>query len=444
MEQNLTTGSPAKVLWKFSMPLLGSIIFQQLYNIADSFVAGKFLGNSALSAVGNAYEVTLLYLAFAFGCNVGCSVILGQYYGAGQNRNVKTAVYTTFFFTAGLCAALMVLGFLFSPALLDLIRIDKAIRGDAVTYLMIYTAGLPFLFFYNIANGIFSALGDSRTPFLFLAASSTSNIFLDIFCVTVLEMGVDGLAWATFSCQGVSSILAVAVVLRRIAALPCKEKPRHFSLPILKKILIVAVPSTLQQSFVSVGNIFIQSAVNSFGLAVTGGYSAAIKINNFAITSIGTLGTAMSNYTAQNMGAGRMDRVKEGHRSGILLGIGVGLIFTAVCLLFRSPLIGLFMNGDDPKAKEVGMLFLLIVSPFYAMISTKLISDGVLRGAAAMGSFMTATFTDLIIRVALSFLFSAQWGSIGIWLSWPVGWACGTLLSTVFYCKGTWKKQLRI
>ena len=173
--KDLTTGDPKKVLMMFSFPLMGSIMFQQLYNIADSLVAGKFIGENALAAVGNAYEVTLIFLAFAFGCNIGSSVVLAQLFGAKRYRDLKTAVYTTFIASGILCGILMIVGFVFSPALLRLINTPDDIFADTMTYLYIYTAGLVFLFFYNISTGIFSALGDSKTPFYFLAASSTAK-----------------------------------------------------------------------------------------------------------------------------------------------------------------------------------------------------------------------------------------------------------------------------
>ena len=186
--RDLTVGKPETVLWRFCLPLFGSIIFQQLYNIADSLVAGRFIGENALAAVGNSYEVTLIFIAFAFGCNIGCSVVVSQYYGAKEDRSVITAVYTAMVSSAVVCAVLMGLGMLFSAPLLELIHTPDEVFADSKLYLDIYIWGLPFVFFYNIATGIFSAMGDSRTPFLFLAVSSTANIAVDILFVTAFDM----------------------------------------------------------------------------------------------------------------------------------------------------------------------------------------------------------------------------------------------------------------
>ena len=198
MNKDLTVGEPSHVLWQFCLPMFGSILFQQLYNIADSLVAGKLIGEHALAAVGNSYEVTLIFIAFSFGCNIGSSVVVSRYFGAKQYHEMKTAISTALIGTGVLCTALMVFGFAGCGALLEAIHTPAELLADSALYLDIYMLGLPFLFFYNIATGIFSALGDSRTPFWFLAVSSTSNIAVDALFVAVFQMGVAGVAWATF------------------------------------------------------------------------------------------------------------------------------------------------------------------------------------------------------------------------------------------------------
>ena len=216
MNKDLTVGKPETVLWKFCLPLFGSILFQQLYNIADSWVAGKFIGQNALAAVGNSYEITLIFIAFAFGCNIGCSVVVSQLFGAKEYTGVKTAVYTAMLSSAGVCACLMLMGLSCCDRLLALIHTPETVFADSKLYLDIYLWGLPFVFFYNVSTGIFSALGDSKTPFAFLAVSSLSNIGMDILFVNVFGMGVAGVAWATFLCQGISGGLGVTGVLRRL------------------------------------------------------------------------------------------------------------------------------------------------------------------------------------------------------------------------------------
>lgn len=435
MNKDLTVGKPARVLWRFCLPLFGSVLFQQLYNIADSWVAGRFIGENALAAVGNSYEITLIFIAFAFGCNMGCSVVVSQLFGAKDYRRVRTAVSTAMLLTGGTCLALMIAGLFCGGMLLNLLRTPAELLADSALYLRIYALGLPFMFFYNVATGTFSALGDSRTPFLFLALSSTANIALDILFVAGFGMGVDGVAWATFLCQGVSCALAVAAVLRRMRTLPeSAAKAPLFSKDLLKRILIIAVPSTLQQSFISAGNLIIQGAINGFGAGVMAGYSAAVKMNNLVITSFTTLANGISNYTAQNIGAGKRQRVREGMKAGLKM---VWLLCVPFFLLYffsGEVFVRFFMDDPTDMAMRTGVIFLRILSPFYFVVAAKLTADGVLRGAGMMRPFMIATFTDLLLRVALALLLSrTSLRSAGIWCAWPIGWTIATGLSLLFY-----------
>lgn len=443
MNKDLTVGKSSTVLWKFCLPLFGSIIFQQLYNIADSFVAGKFVSENALAAVGNSYEITLIFIAFAFGCNIGCSVVVSELFGAGKHGELKTAVYTTLIAGGVLCVLLMAVGAIFCNDLLRLINTPEEVLADSALYLKIYILGLPFVFYYNIATGIFSALGDSKTPFIFLACSSVSNIGVDILFVTAFKMGVAGVAWATFLCQSISCILAMIVVFRRLAGIKVVDdvKPKAFSWELCGKIAIIAVPSILQQSFISIGNIIIQSIINSFGAAVMAGYSASIKLNNLVITSFTTLGNGISNFTAQNLGAGKLERVKEGFNAGLKLVWLLCIPLVAAYLFAGKYLVYIFLDSPDGPAMTVGVEILRILSPFYFIVSAKLTADGILRGAGMMKKFMAATFTDLILRVVLAKVLSGLFGTVGIWLAWPIGWTVSMIMSIAFYRSGAWNKK---
>lgn len=440
MNQDLTAGKPETVLRRFCLPLFGSILFQQLYNIADSLVAGKFIGETALASVGNSYELTLIFIAFAFGCNIGCSVTVSKFFGAKEFGKLKTAVSTTCISGAVLCGLLMGAGTLGCSALLRLIHTPAEAFTGSKLYLDIYILGLPFVFFYNIATGIFSALGDSRTPFLFLAASSTANIGADILFVTAFRMGIAGVAWATFLCQGISCVLAAAVVYLRLKGMESAERPRLFSLSILRQIAVIAIPSIMQQSFISVGNLMIQGVINTFGTGVMAGYSAAVKLNNLVITSFTTLGNGISNYTAQNLGARKLPRIQSGFRAGVKL---VWLLSLPLFLLYffgGRYVLYLFLDHPTGLALRTGVTFLRILSPFYFVISVKLVADGVLRGSGLMAKFMIATFTDLILRVVLAILLSGTaLGVTGIWCAWPSGWLTATVLSLSFYRTGPWR-----
>ena len=442
--KDLTIGHPGRVLVSYTLPLFGSIIFQQLYNIADSFVAGHYIGTNALSAVSNSYEITLIYIALAFGCNIGASVITARYFGQKDYRSVRTCISTSILFSAAIGMLFTAAGILLSGTMLSWINTPQELMRDSQDYLIIYLWGYLFLILYQVSTGIFSSLGDSRTPFWFLAVSSVTNIFVDIFFVRDLGLGVKGVAYATFICQSISGLLALAVLMRRVRSLKTGENCRLFSWQILGQILRIAVPSAVQQGCISVGNILIQSVINSMGTAVMGGYGAAVKLNNLCITSLTATGNGISNYTSQNYGAGKHERIRQGARYGTMMGVGISVMFAVVFLIFSPQLLGFFITDGNAQAADVGVNFLRIVSTFYAVIACKLMIDGILRGLGRMNDFMISTMTDLLIRVVLAFCFAPVWHSTGVWAAWPIGWFIGTGMSFGFYFRWQRRKSSKL
>ncbi len=440
MNKDLTVGNVRSVVWLYSLPLLGSVIFQQLYNVADSLVAGNFIGSNALAAVGNASEITLIYTAFAMGCNIGCSIVVSQLFGAKRYKDLKTAITTAFIAFGILCLGLMLFGFVFTKPLLHGMHTPDEIFADSYLYLKIYTLGMPFVFFYNIATGIFSAMGDSKTPLYYLMFSSVSNIIVNVLLVKEVGMGVEGLALATLLCQGISCILSMGTLLRRLKTIPTEGKAPLFSKNLLVKTIRIAVPSILQQSFISVGNIMIQGVVNGFGANVMAGFTAAIKLNTIATSCFMAVANGLSTFTAQNIGAKKLERVRKGHKDGLILGELISAILILLFVGMGSTMVGLFMSENDPQALEAGVQFLRIVAPFYLAVSVKIITDGVLRGSGAVHLFMISTFADLFIRIVLAMILPKHFGVIGIWSSWPIGWFIGMLLAVGMYLKGSWKK----
>lgn len=437
MNQDLTVGNPQRMLLRFTLPMFVSVIFQQLYNIADSVIAGKFAGEEALAAVGASYPVTMIFMAVAVGSNIGCSVVIARLFGAREYGEVKTAVSTTILTSVVLSAILTAAGLWGSRGLMSMLRTPDNIFADGDLYLRIYIAGFPALFLYNVCTGIFTSLGDSKTPLYFLIGSSLGNILLDYVFVAWFSWGVAGVAWATFAAQGVSCVLACMALARRMKAFRTQQPAVWFSGRMLEKIARVAVPSILQQSFISIGNIFIQSLVNSFGSSVIAGYSAAIKLNTFTITGFTTLGNGVSNFTSQNLGAGKEERVRSGFWAGVKMAMLVAAPFFGLYFFVGKTMLSMFLDSSSVKALDTGAAMLQIITPFYFVVALKLIADGVLRGAERMKEFMVATFTDLILRVALSFVLAGplQLGSVGIWISWPIGWTIATGLSLWYYKK---------
>jgi len=441
MIKDMTQGKIAGTLWRFSLPLLVSMMFQQLYQIADSAIAGRYCGENALAAVGNSNEVTLIFMAFAIGCNMGSSVVISQLFGAKRYREVKTAVGTTFLASLTLAVVLTVAGLFVSPQLLRLMQTPDQIFSDTMVYLNIYIYGIFFLFLYNISTGVFSALGDSRTPLYFLIGSSVVNIVLDVLFVSTFQMGVAGVAWATFLAQGGSGILSFLTLLRRLRSIPSEGKTRWFSLPLLWQVTRVSVPGILQQSFVSVGNLFTQTLINGYGPGVIAGYSSAIKLNNFASLSLVAFASGYSTFAAQNIGAGRFDRVRRGYRIGIGMAAVMAVPFIAAFQLFAEPLLRIFLQNPSTDALSAGSLFLRMVPPGFLILIIKLMSDNVLKGAGEMRCFMVTTCLDLVLRVSLAYLLSGPFGLYGIWASWPAGWLIGAVVAVLFYRSGIWERS---
>ena len=445
MVTDLTKGKPSSLIWRFTLPMLISIIFQQMYNICDSVIAGNFIGTTpaegelALAAVGASYPVTMLFIQIANGINAGCAVVISQLFGAKEYVRMKTAVSTSIITTLAIAAILTVAGLFLSAPIMTALNTKEDIFDDSVVYLSIYIGGLVFLFLYNVCTGIFTALGDSKTPLIFLIASSVGNIILDLIMVIVFKMGVAGVAWATFIAQGVSAVLAAAALYFRIKGITAAHRSPLFSPHMLKTISRIAIPTICQQSFVSVGNLMIQGLVNDMGSAVIAGYSSAIKLNTFAVNAMACISNGISSYSAQNIGAGKQERIPAGFRAGI--------VFTAICLvpflicyiIFPNAMIGIFSKELSAEALKTGASFLRAAAPFYAILGLKLLSDGVLKGAGAMRSFMSSTFSDLVLRVLLSYLLVPKIGFDGFLWAWPIGWTLSAMLAFYFYFRGNWK-----
>ncbi len=432
--KDMTVGNPLKILVHFSLPMLLSMAFQQLYSIADSMIIGQCLGDEAFAAVSVSYPVTVLFVAFASGASIGASVVTSQLFGEKRNQAVRTCAYTSLIALTAAGALLSLLGAVLCGPLLRLMNTDATVFADASIYLQIYMAGVLFLLVYNTANAVFTALGDSVTPLILLIVSSVLNVMLDLWFVG--SFGVAGAAWATFAAQGIASLAALALVLYRLRRLPDSDGYRLMDTRLLRRIVTIAVPSVCQQSFVSVGQLFVQGSINSFPVAVQSGYGGAFKINIFTISCINTMGNALSSFTAQNTGAQAYKRIKSGRKTAMAITCVFSVVIGVLVMLFSDALMSMFT--DDPQIKAIGKQFLWTVSPFYAIISVKIVNDGVYRGTGAMKVFMLCTFFDLGLRVIASYVLPLWVGAQGIWWAFPLGWVACTVLSAVLYRFGNW------
>lgn len=437
---NLTEGNIWKLLLLYSLPLFGSALVQQLYSLVDLLVVGNFAKEGALAvdAIGNATVVINVLLAFALGANGGCSVIVAKYFGAGDNKKVRETVYTSFISFAVLCAAIMVFGFAFGNMSLVALSVHGAYFDDCLTYLYIYIGSLPFVFLYNLGCGICTALGDSKTPFLFLVFSSVLNVGLDLLFVCVWHMDVAGAAWATFISQAISCILTFIVLLRKLRFVKSEEKPKLFDKGILKDLTITSIPIILQQSFVSVGNFFINRCINGLdanGDATTG-FTTAFKLVCMANMSVISMSNGHANFCAQNKAVGEYGRIKKSFYVMLIYSLIVSLIFLSVFVSCPQFLTNVFIQKDKltPEAMNCSVEFLTIVSCFLPVVCGKIIADGAVRGCGGNLGFTVSTLIDLIIRVVLVYVLTAVgWGFSGVCWAWAIGWSISLFIALLFW-----------
>lgn len=441
-KENLITQPPARSLFFFALPMIIGNLFQQFYNMADSIIVGNLVGEDALAAVGASYSFTTVFIMIAIGGGIGASVLTSQYLGAGHYREMKSSVYTFLIAFAVFSTLLAVLGFAVNPTVLRLLKTPDNILSDAVSYLQIYFVGLPFMFMYNILSANFNALGRSRIPLFLLIFSSILNIVLDLWMVGSLKMGVAGAAVATVIAQGIAAVISLVILMRLLSTYAVEGKVQRFRSDMFVTGVKVAIPSIVQQSIVSIGMLLTQSAVNQFGSSALAGYSAGTRLESLCIVPMIATGNAMSTFTAQNLGAGRPERVRQGYRAAYGIIIGFGVLLIAVSQLFYAPILSAFVEqGESAVAFETGTAYFRFIGFFFSFLGFKAITDGILRGAGDIQVYMLANLINLAIRVAVAQLCSPIWGIELIWYAVPMGWAANYLISYLWYRTGNWKRR---
>jgi len=438
---NMVTDSPGKALLLFALPLILGNLFQQFYNIIDSVVVGRFVGEEALASVGASYSITNVFIAIAVGGGIGSSVVVSQFLGAKQTGNMKTAISTTLINFLSIGVILGGLGLLFNHRILSFMNTPENVFYDASVYLGIYFIGLPFLFMYNVQASVFQALGDSKTPLYLLVFSSLLNVVLDLLFVTQFYMGVAGVAIATLIAQGLSAVLSFLVLIKRLKGYETTEPFRLYDWNMMLHMMRVAIPSTLQQSIVHIGMLLVQSVVNGFGSAVMAGFAAGTRIESICIVPMLALGNAMSTYTAQNIGAGKTDRVKTGYRYCYLMAGAFAVIICVVMETWGDLFIRSFLNeGSAETAFRTGMDYVRFISFFYICIGCKATTDGLLRGAGDVVVFTVANLVNLAIRVSVAAVLAPVIGVQAVWFAVPMGWTANYIISFFRYLTGKWEK----
>lgn len=450
--KDLTTGNPFKTLLLFSLPMLISVTLQQFYNICDSLIGGNLISDKgdSLSAINATYPITMIFLAIATGLGIGINIVIARYVGAKENKYVKEGIYTALIFGILLALALILVTFFFTDLMLKAINVSDTYLNKASIYLKWYILGLVFLIIYNAVTNIFQALGKSNIPLYFLIFSTGLNILLDILFVNLINdvnLKIRGIAIATFISQGLASILSLTVLLIYIKKTNKEHVDVLFNKNILLKILPIAIPSIIQASIISFGQILIQSKVNGLDINYPGavaGYGSSYKICYVIVNIYTMMSNAISTYTSQNAGAQKYDRITKGFKSGLLLCIILTIITTTIFLIMPDQLLSIFASKGDNKEYFLvtGRKFIYYVAPFYILLCIKIPCDGILKGSKDMRSFMIATFADLVVRVGLTYILEPFMGMDGIFISWPIGWAVGMILSVSFYYMGRWKKLI--
>lgn len=435
---------PGKTLFLFAIPIILGNLFQQFYNMADSIIVGRYVGEDALAAVGASYSLTTVFIMIAIGGGIGSSVITSQYFGAKEYGKMKTSIYTALINFLVLSIILAVLGLILNRGILIALKTPNNILPEAIVYLEIYFLGLPFLFMYNILSSVFNSLGKSVIPLALLVFSSVLNIGLDLYFVRVLNMNVAGVAIATVIAQGISAIISFSVLIYMLKRYKTNEKENvpYYDVEMLIRGTKIAIPSIIQQSIVSIGMLLVQSVVNGFGSSVLAGYSAGMRVESICIVPMIATGNAVSTFTAQNLGANQSKRVKEGYRAGIFMVAIFAVIICVTLQVFHRDIIQLFIKGNGVQtAYDTGSAYLNFVSWFFVLIGCKATTDGVLRGAGDVGIYMVANLVNLLIRVLVANLLAPVVGVQAVWWAVPMGWAVNLLISFIWYKTGRWSHK---
>ena len=437
----MLTGSPIRSILLFALPIFFGSVFQQLYSMVDSIVVGRFVGASALAAVGSSASVcNFLVMAF-MGFATGASVVVSQQYGAGKRKEIRSTLSTTLIFLVVLSLALSFATMPLIPSICRLTNVPEDIMADAMTYMRIYWMGLLFLILYNFFAAVLRALGDSVTPLIFLVISSLLNIAGDLYFVIVLHMGVAGVAWATVIAQGISVLLCILYVTRKVEFFRFGEGEFVFDRRIFAFILRMGIPAALQNSIANVGFILVQSLVNSFSTLNIAAYTAANKMEGFSMLPLMGVSQAFAIYVGQNMGAGDVARVKKGLRETVLLDTGLSLLTSAVIYAIGPLLISLFVDASETEVIARGAAYLRAFCPFLFFHAMMNLFSSLLRGAGDSVMAMIASFFDLGVRMFMAY-FLSLWVGIGFMgCAWaiPIGWFCSTVFAFLRYRTGKWQ-----
>jgi putative MATE family efflux protein len=438
--KDLTTGNEGKLILEFAAPMLLGTVFQQLFSVVDSIVVGNFLGKEALAAVGASFPVIFVMVSLIIGLVMGTTVVISQYFGAGDLAKVKRAIDTMYIYSTVAAIILTIIGLIIAEPLLRLLGLPENIMPQALEYLRIYLSGMLIFFGYNGTSAILRGLGDSKTPLYFLIIATVANIILVLLFVGVFHWGIAGAAYATLAANGIAFGLAIYWLNSRHEIIRIAFKGLHFDREIFRQSIRIGLPTGIQQTLVALGALALLGIVNQFGTDIIAGYSVAGRLDMMALIPAMSFSQALSTFVGQNIGANKTERIRKGLIATIKMA-GIVTICTSLIIIFSGHfLMSLFTK--DQAVIRAGDQYLTIVSAFYFLFTLMFIYQGLLRGA---GDTMIPMFFSLlslwIIRIPIAWFLSERIGSVGIWWSIPAGWFVGVVLSYFYYLTGNWKNK---
>ena len=439
---DLTVGSPIKTIFLFAIPIMLGNVFQQLYNMVDSIVVGKFVGPEALGAVGGTFSAIFVFISVAGGVSIGCSVVTAQYLGAKRHSDVRTSITTGLIMNLVVSTVLGGVGIFVIDILLTAMNTPAETFAMSHDYLFYWFLGMPFMFMYNFISGIFRALGDSKTPLFYLIISTFINIVLDLVFVIAFRWGVSGVAIATFTAQGISMVLSFFKLLKVLNEMPHTGGEKLFDTGMLATTLRIALPSTMQQLTVSLSSMVFQAQVNSFGATVVSGYIAAIKIEDFAFIPLMNLGNSMSTFTAQNIGAGKIDRVKRGFRDLCFMCLALGGALGVFLYTVGPHCLAWFVDaGAGAEVISVGTYYLRQLAMIIWIWGLLFGVEGLLQGAGDMRFIIFCTGISMVFKTIAALTLIPNIGFSVVWLCSFIGGGSEIVIGFIRYWSGKWKDK---
>ena len=431
--KELTSGSPIKLITFFMLPIFLGNIFQQLYNLVDALIVGRIIGINALAAVGATSPIIFMIISFVFASTQGFTVITAQKFGAREYDLVKKSLAASIVLSAALMIIVTLISAPFSYQMLAFLRTPTDIIDMADTYLFIMLVGIFATVFYNLSSNIIRALGDSKTPLYFLIFASILNVFLDIYFIVNLKMGIAGAGWATVLSQAVSTVLCLAFMFWKFPILRLKKEDWNVSKDFYMEHLRVGIPMGFQMSVLSIGIIALQFVLNGFGSVAVAAFTTAMRVDQLFTQVYLALGATMAVFAAQNFGAKKLSRIKEGAKASILIAFITSIFSILVLTFFSGDLVALFMSEVDPEVVRLAEIYLHILMIFFFFLGVLLIFRNILQGMGSVMAPLASGIAELIARTACAFIFGHYFGYVGICTATPAAWAAAALVLFIGY-----------